>query len=111
MIDWARVAELREEIGPEDFDEVAELFLIEVSQSITALPDAARHAGQLQERMHALKGASLNLGFKALADLCRAGERAAAQGDLQAVRAGEVARVYEASLAEFESERYRRFAA
>ncbi len=27
MIDWTRVEELRDEIGPEDFAEVAELFL------------------------------------------------------------------------------------
>ena len=29
MIDWARVSELRDEVGAEDFDEVVELFLEE----------------------------------------------------------------------------------
>ncbi|MEL7027080.1 MAG: Hpt domain-containing protein, partial [Pseudomonadota bacterium] len=30
MIDWERVMDLREEVGPDDFMEVAELFLSEV---------------------------------------------------------------------------------
>ncbi|SDX88419.1 Hpt domain-containing protein [Citreimonas salinaria] len=110
MIDWARVCELRDEIGAEDFEEVAELFLTEVSQCIADLP-AARSPAVLRERMHALKGASLNLGFAALADICRAGERAAAQGDMNAVRPAEVRNIFAASLAAFEAEFARRFAA
>lgn len=110
MIDWARVCELRDEIGAEDFEEVTELFLAEVSQCIADLP-AARSPAALRERMHALKGASLNLGFAALADICRAGERAAAQGDVNAVRPAEVQNIFAASLAAFEAEIARRFAA
>ena len=30
MIDWARVSELRDEVGAEDFEEVVQLFLAEV---------------------------------------------------------------------------------
>ncbi|WP_442970022.1 hypothetical protein [Roseovarius sp. ZX-A-9] len=37
MIDWSRVAELRSEIGAEDFDEVVELFLEEVEAEISVL--------------------------------------------------------------------------
>ena len=39
MIDWARVSELRDEVGAEDFDEVVELFLEEVEEAIAALRD------------------------------------------------------------------------
>ena len=39
MIDWARVSELRHEVGAEDFDEVVELFLEEVDEAIAALRD------------------------------------------------------------------------
>ena len=39
MIDWARVSELRDEVGAEDFDEVVELFLEEVDEAIAALCD------------------------------------------------------------------------
>ena len=49
MIDWTRVEELRNEIGPEDFAEVAELFLMEVEDTLsrlgTAKNDASTDAG------------------------------------------------------------------
>lgn len=40
MINWKRVNELRDEIGPEDFAEVVELFLEEVEQVIDKLREA-----------------------------------------------------------------------
>ena len=39
MIDWARVSELRDEVGEGDFDEVVELFLEEVDEAIAAWRD------------------------------------------------------------------------
>ena len=39
MIDWARVSELRDEVGAEDYDDVVELFLEEVDEAIVALRD------------------------------------------------------------------------
>lgn len=71
MIDWNRAAVLRAEIGADDFDEVAALFLQECDDTIAALC-AAGHAGP--ESLHFLKGAALNLGFDALARLCAEGE-------------------------------------
>ena len=81
MIDWARVEELREEIGPESFSEVAELFLEEVGTAMTAL--GPRHS--LEQDLHFLKGSALNLGFAAFSELCAEGERLARLG-----RAGEI---------------------
>ena len=40
MIDWTRVDELRNEVGNDDFLEVAELFLEEVDEVISRLTDA-----------------------------------------------------------------------
>ncbi|MEX1233633.1 MAG: Hpt domain-containing protein [Roseovarius sp.] len=77
MIDWARVAELRAEIGADDFFEVVELFLEEVEGEIDDLR-AGCPASALEARLHFLKGGALNLGFTAFAELCQRGETAAA---------------------------------
>ena len=82
MIDWDRVAELRAEVGEDDFAEVVLLFLEEADDVAHRLehmttPDAA----QIARDLHSLKGAALNLGFRALAQLCQEGERLAASGD------------------------------
>lgn len=78
-IDWARVAELREEVGAEALEEVVELFLEEVeavTDRLAATPDPDR----LEADLHFLKGSALNLGFAEMAALCAAGETAAARG-------------------------------
>ena len=84
LIDWARVRELREEIGPEEFTEVVALFLSETEAMADALPRATPET--LEAELHALKGAALNLGFSRLAAACAEGERLSAAG-----RCGEVA--------------------
>lgn len=81
MIDWTRVAELRDEIGPEDFSEVAELFLMEVEDTLARLTSAQSDPAQMQELMHFLKGSALNLGFSNLAEICSTAEKTAAHGD------------------------------
>jgi HPt (histidine-containing phosphotransfer) domain-containing protein len=75
MIDWDRVAALREEVGPEDFEEVVELFLQEVDEEIEALAAGAPPEG-LAEKLHFLKGSALSLGFRDFSDLCQTGEQA-----------------------------------
>lgn len=84
MIDWTRVRELKDEIGEEDFTEVAEMFVGEVEEVIERLktaPDPALYEADL----HFLKSSALNLGFADLAHLCQAGERQAAAGDAGSV--------------------------
>jgi HPt (histidine-containing phosphotransfer) domain-containing protein len=73
MIDWERVAALRDEVGPEDFDEVVEIFLEEVDAEIGAL-DAALPQPELEAKLHFLKGSALNLGFSDFSGLCQQGE-------------------------------------
>ncbi|WP_136443355.1 Hpt domain-containing protein [Pacificoceanicola onchidii] len=111
MIDWARVGELREEIGPEDFGEVLELFLMEVEGAIDLLDGAQGDPVVTEEQMHFLKGASLNLGFADLAALCETGERAAAAGDANAVPFGKVRATFDQSKAAFLTDFPQRFAA
>ena len=73
MINWARVASLREEVGPEDFDEVVDLFLMEVDEEIATL-DELRPGKELAEKLHFLKGSALSLGFQDFSALCQSGE-------------------------------------
>jgi HPt (histidine-containing phosphotransfer) domain-containing protein len=91
MIDWDRIRALREEVGPEDFDEVVELFLMEVDAEIDALHSIEREGG-LGEKLHFLKGSAMNLGFSDFSSLCQAGESRlsedrAAPIDLEAILA------------------------
>lgn len=111
MIDWARVSELRDEIGPEDFGEVVDLFLMEVEGAIELLDGASGNPIVTEEQMHFLKGAALNLGFAALAEICQTGEKAAAAGDANAVPDGQVRQTFEASRESFLTDLPTRFAA
>ena len=110
MIDWDRVSELREEIGAEDFEEVAELFLMEVEDTLAQLDGARDDANQMQELMHFLKGSALNLGFSAVSDLCNRGEADAAQGCLT-IDTQSLKDRYAKSRAVFEAEYAQRFVA
>jgi HPt (histidine-containing phosphotransfer) domain-containing protein len=100
MIDWERVAQLREEVGAEDFAEVVELFLEEVAE-VTGRLDRAAEAGTLAEDLHFLKGSALNLGFEAFGRMCQEGERLAARGGAAAVEIAPILACYEASLQDF----------
>ena len=100
MIDWSRVRELQEEIGDQDFAEVADMFIAEVEEVIArvkASPDPARY----QDDLHFLKSSALNLGFAGLAELCQDGERRAAAGDADGIDLAPVFASYAASKAAF----------
>ncbi len=76
MIDWAKVEELRDEIGADDFDEVVQLFLCEVEERVEQL-SSHKALTEIEEDLHFLKGSALNLGFTAFASLCHEDERIA----------------------------------
>ncbi|WP_353473490.1 Hpt domain-containing protein [Salipiger sp. H15] len=80
LIDWHRVAELRLEIGAEDFDEVVALFLTEAEATLERLTLPGTELAALSEQLHFLKGSTLNLGFARLSTLCEAGELAISAG-------------------------------
>lgn len=101
MINWDRVEELRDEIGPEDFGEVVELFLDEVEEVIARL-QTAPDPGMLAADLHFLKGSALNLGFHAFSMLCQAGEVAAASGKADTVDLARVIQSFFDSKADFQ---------
>ncbi|MGX9356040.1 Hpt domain-containing protein [Roseobacteraceae bacterium S113] len=107
MIDWDRVAELRDEIGAEDFDEVVEIFLEEVDAAVDAI--GGDHS-PLEAQLHFLKGSALNLGFVGFANLCQDGEARAAEGATD-IALAPISESYQASRAEFTSGLQTRFAA
>lgn len=100
MIDWARVQELQDEVGVEDFSEVVELFLEEVEEVIARLRDHPNSAN-LESDFHFLKGSALNLGFRALAEHSATGEKRAAAGGADGRDIDAVVKSYAASKAEF----------
>ncbi|WP_026758094.1 Hpt domain-containing protein [Sediminimonas qiaohouensis] len=103
MIDWNRIAELRDEIGAEDFSEVVSLFLEEVNQVAERLRTGVVHE-ELASDLHFLKGSAMNLGFSRFAVMCQAGERDAAAGRADDVDVDKILKCYDESQSEFMSE-------
>lgn len=110
MIDWGRVAELREQIGPDDFDEVVELFLDEVMEVIGMLRTDPQ-PDKLECQLHFLKGSALNLGFADFSEKCHVGERQAANGQGDQVDVRAILDSFDASHHLFIEELSNRFAA
>lgn len=100
LVDWSRIAQLREEIGTEDFDEVAALFLEEAGEAVDRLR-SAQPPGDLSDNLHFLKGCALNFGFAPLARLCDEGEKMAADGRAEAVDVAAIIALFERSRAQF----------
>jgi len=96
MIDWNRVTELRDEVGADDFLEVAELFLSEVEGVLERLSGGV-NVQTLEADLHFLKGAALNLGFRDFASLCKEGEFRAAAADFGSIDLGAVTGCFSAS--------------
>lgn len=68
MIDWARIEELKAEVGDEDLHEVFDLFLEEVRSVLDGLtPD---DPAALRRDLHFLKGSALNIGMTEVGALC-----------------------------------------
>ena len=80
MIDRNRLSELRQEIGEEDFFEVAEMFLDEMADALAALCDTRGPSGP--DIFHGLKGSALNLGFTEFAAACTEAEKRTIAGQL-----------------------------
>ncbi len=104
MIDWSRVRQLRDEVGVSEFDEVVQIFLDEVQETIDRLhKDTARL--ELEQNLHFLKGSALSLGFDRFSKLCQDGERSAANGKANDVDLPAILSAYEDSRAVFTADR------
>lgn len=100
MIDWTRVKALRDEIGADDFGEIVEIFIEEVSEMIERLRSAPQ-IDTLGEDLHALKGSALNLGFTGFSQLCQVGETLAKNGRAEEIDLPPILASYEKSSALF----------
>jgi len=99
MIDWSAVAQLRGEIGEEDFEAVVDVFLEEVEdklQELASSPTDAYAAG-----FHFLKGSASYLGFHALQTVCAEAEKSARYGAYDTIDVDAVSAVYRQSRAHF----------
>lgn len=110
MIDWERVAELRDEVGADDFDEVVDLFIEEVEGTIAHLREAPDMT-TLEADLHFLKGAALNLGFQAFSVMCEKGEHMAGRGEAEAVDIPAILDCFDTSRTAFTEELPSRLAA
>ena len=75
---------LRDEIGDDDFPEVVEIFIEEVSEMIEQSASAPQ-IETLGEDFTLSKGVHLNLGFTGFSQLCQVGETAAANGQAEEI--------------------------
>lgn len=100
MIDWVRVKTLRNEVGAEDFDDIVEIFIEEVSEMVERLRTAAS-LETIGDDLHALKGSALNLGFIEFSTLCQTGETLASTGQSNAIDLPPVIACYDKSIAAF----------
>jgi len=82
VIDWARVAMLKSDLGEEGFAEVLGLFLEEMAGQALRLSTLREAPARLANELHGLRGAAANLGLTELSELCGAAERAARAGSL-----------------------------
>lgn len=78
MIDRARLTELKEEIGEKDFGEVAEIFLEEMNETLSAL--GADPGTITAAALHGLRGSASNLGFSEFSAACSDAEKRCQQG-------------------------------
>jgi HPt (histidine-containing phosphotransfer) domain-containing protein len=96
MIDWNRIKTLRDEIGEDDFPDVVEIFIEEVTEMISNLRETSQ-IETLGADLHALKGSALNLGFRSFSQLCQVGETAAANGDAETIELPPILDCYDVS--------------
>ena len=100
MIDWTRVAELRDEVGEEDFDEVVEIFCEEVSEVLDRLD--VTEIEKAKSDLHFLKSSAANTGMKNLCKVCADAEHEVAAGRPQDVDLKKLRSAYDASLQELQ---------
>jgi HPt (histidine-containing phosphotransfer) domain-containing protein len=96
MIDWTRATEPPDEVGADAFKDITQVFLLEVSEALAELTnDTPRQT--LEERLHFIRGCSLNLGFKAFSTLCHQAETQATKGQVKTINVADLVNSYEAS--------------
>jgi len=72
MLDAARITELKQEVGLDDFVEVVGIFCEEVEEVLAELPQTP--VTDMADKLHFLKGSALNIGMIGVGELCRSEE-------------------------------------
>ncbi|MEO0342722.1 MAG: Hpt domain-containing protein [Pseudomonadota bacterium] len=80
MIDWARVSELKADIGEDIFEELLPIFLEEISEALETLKGQETTA-EIAATAHFIKGSASNLGFSVLTEVSGKGEICAKAGN------------------------------
>lgn len=96
MIDWTRVTDLHAEIGEDGFNEIIDMFLMEMNNIVAQLQDGS-NPQRIEVNLHALRGGLLNLGFTHVSTLCQQGEVMAAKGFADQVDTASIVQGYDAS--------------
>jgi HPt (histidine-containing phosphotransfer) domain-containing protein len=96
MIDWTRVTDLHAEIGDDGFNEIIDMFLMEMNNIVAQLQDGS-NPQRIEVNLHALRGGLLNLGFTHVSALCQQGEVMAAKGFADQVDTASIVQGYDAS--------------
>jgi len=97
LIDWGRLATLREDIGPESFDDIVMMFVTEIRDTL----DRFTRGSETAADFHFLKGSAANMGLVAMVEACARAEETCNAGfaaDIEDVKA-----VFLQSLAELET--------
>lgn len=100
LIDWKQIGRLQNDVGHESFEEIVGFFLQEV-EVIFARMQNQPHCRQLENKLHALKGSALNLGFFTLSNLCEEGEELAAHGKASEVDLSKIFKCFQTSKSQF----------
>ena len=98
MLDWDRIAELREDVGEENFAEVLVLFVEEVAAALDAL--GVNDQAALAATLHSLKGSAMNIGLSRVGALCLEGEASLRADPLASLDIAEIRSAFDASRTE-----------
>ncbi|NRB04008.1 MAG: Hpt domain-containing protein [Rhodobacteraceae bacterium] len=98
MIDWSQLAQLRKDIGEEDFGFVVDMFFEESDPVVTRLVETP-DPGTAEADYHFLKGSASSLGFVVLSDLCDTFEQRAVEKTLPPDAGAQTAACYAATKA------------
>ncbi len=99
MLNLNRIAELKAEVGEEDFAEVFDIFCEEVEEVLDSLPTVPQ--AELPGKLHFLKGSALNIGLDAVGERCRLEEVKLSEDPEATPDIPEIRRLFSESMADF----------
>ena len=102
MINWDRIAELQAEVGEDGIEEVIEIFIDEVRETVGELK-APEHGVALGDKLHFLKGSAQNIGLEELSSICAREESALRNNPAHCIPVDQIADALGRATAELEA--------